>query len=121
VAGTGGLRVNSTNPGSGTADWIAGNFGGTAGDRVVMGNQSAVATLGAHNNALNAWANLSINPGGGNVGIGTLSPASKLSIAGNADLSGSLGIGTASPAYKLDMIVQPRRRFRRLHFKKQYP
>jgi hypothetical protein len=72
VSGTGGLRVSSTNPGTGTTDWIAGNFGGTAGDRVVMGLLNGVATIGAHNNALNAWANLSVNPGGGNVGVGTL-------------------------------------------------
>ena len=38
VSGTAGLRASSTNTGTGTTDWIAGNFGGTAGDRVVMGN-----------------------------------------------------------------------------------
>jgi len=32
-----------------------------------------------------------------NLGIGTSTPANKLSIVGNADISGSLGIGTTSP------------------------
>ncbi len=70
VSGTGGLRVSSTNAGIGIGDWIAGNFGGTAGDRVVTGVLNGTAAIGGHNNALTAWANLSINSGGGNVGIG---------------------------------------------------
>lgn len=37
----------------------------------------------------------------GNVGIGTVTPANKLSVAGNADISGNVGIGTASPQAKL--------------------
>ncbi|MEO8151247.1 MAG: tail fiber domain-containing protein, partial [Bacteroidia bacterium] len=37
----------------------------------------------------------------GNAGIGTLNPANKLSVAGNADFTGNVGIGTSTPAYKL--------------------
>ncbi len=37
------------------------------------------------------------------VGIGTSSPANKLSVVGNTDISGNLGIGTTTPAYKLDV------------------
>ncbi|WP_216368664.1 hypothetical protein, partial [Limnovirga soli] len=69
ISGLGGLRVSTTNPGTGTADWIAGNFGATTSDRVVMGNLLGKATIGAHNNTLTAWAPLIINQGGGNVGI----------------------------------------------------
>src|SRR3989344_1120233 len=36
---------------------------------------------------------------GGNVGIGTTSPSSNLSVSGNADFTGSVGIGTASPTF----------------------
>nr|MCU0376222.1 hypothetical protein [Chitinophagaceae bacterium] len=88
VSGTGGLRVSSTNAGTGITDWIAGNFGGTTGHRVVMGLLNGIATIGAHNNALNAWTNLSINPGPGNVGIGTLTAVNKL------DVQGGIAIGS---------------------------
>ena len=66
--------INFTNPGSGTADWIAGNYGATTGDRVVMGNLLAKQTIGAHNNTPNCLGHpLILNQGGGNVAIGTAS------------------------------------------------
>ncbi|HKY44355.1 MAG TPA: hypothetical protein VJM50_14810 [Pyrinomonadaceae bacterium] len=37
----------------------------------------------------------------GKVGIGTATPANKLSVTGNADVSGNVGIGAASPDAKL--------------------
>lgn len=39
----------------------------------------------------------------GDVGIGTATPASKLSVAGNADFTGPLGIGTSAPANPLSV------------------
>ncbi len=89
VAGVGGLRVSSTNPGSGATDWIASNVGGSTGNRVVSGLLDGVATLGGHNNTLTAWAPLALNPGGGHVGIGTNNPAVPLDVQGTASL-GSL-------------------------------
>lgn len=72
LGGTGGVAVSSTNTGSGTTDWIAMNAGGTAGDRVVMGNLNGKASIGSHNNTLNAWSDLVINPNASNtVTIGT--------------------------------------------------
>jgi hypothetical protein len=62
IAGT--LSVSSTNPGYSTTDWIAGNFGGQANDRVVMGILNGEATIGAHTNPLDGWSTLVINPGG---------------------------------------------------------
>jgi hypothetical protein len=77
------LQLNSNNQGTGTDNWITGNFGATSGDRVVFGLLNGVATIGAHNYALNEWSNLSLNADGGNVGIGTKSPKEKLSVNGN--------------------------------------
>ncbi len=40
---------------------------------------------------------------GGNVGIGTSTPSSKLSVSGSADFSGNVGIGTTTPTSALDV------------------
>ena len=37
----------------------------------------------------------------GNVGVGTITPANRLSVSGNADFTGSVGIGTSAPARRL--------------------
>jgi hypothetical protein len=70
VVGTGGLTASTTNPGSGSTDWIAVNAGGASGDRVVSGNLNGNATIGGHNSTLTAWSDLTINSGGGKVIIG---------------------------------------------------
>jgi hypothetical protein len=70
VVGANGLTVNTTNTGSGSADWIAINAGGSAGDRVIIGNLSGKATIGGHNNGLSAWSDLTINQDGGKVIVG---------------------------------------------------
>lgn len=58
------LRVYSENSGVGTSDWIAGTFGakkGTSKPTIVIGNIEGKATIGAHSEALNAWANMHIS------------------------------------------------------------
>jgi hypothetical protein len=78
---TGGVRLQVA---ASASSWISGTFAGTGGtDKVVIGNYTNCASIGGHNSALNAWANLAINFGGGNVLIGTTtSGASKLRIVG---------------------------------------
>lgn len=92
VGSTGNVGIGITSPVSklhvyGTqtgAAWAGmGTFGG-ASYAVVLGQYNNKAFLGAHNAALNAWANLAINPGGGMVGIGTETPAATLDVNGVA-------------------------------------
>jgi len=54
--------------------WKGGAAFGYTSSSVIMGELSGVATIGGHNATLGAWADLAINSGGGNVGVGTSSP-----------------------------------------------
>jgi hypothetical protein len=54
--------------------WKGGAAFGYNSASVIMGELNGVATIGAHNATLGAWADLAINSGGGNVGVGTSSP-----------------------------------------------
>lgn len=76
---------------------------GHSGASVIMGQLAGVAQIGGHNGTISSWANLAINSGGGNVGIGNTTPANKLSVTGNADITGNLGVGTASPTNRLSV------------------
>ncbi|MFY9492929.1 MAG: tail fiber domain-containing protein, partial [Minisyncoccia bacterium] len=44
-----------------------------------------------------SYGDLTLNASGGNVGIGTTSPAALLAVGGNAYITGNVGIGTAGP------------------------
>jgi hypothetical protein len=65
-----------TNPGS---NWINACFGQSGLPKIVMGNLSSVAVVGAHDATLSAWANLALCPSG-NVGIGTYTPGRRLHV-----------------------------------------
>ncbi len=90
------LTVNSPN-----GVWIASNVGAKAGDRVISGLFNNMATIGAHNNALSAWANLKISPVG-NVAIGDVTPLVKLDVNGTLRAT-NIGIGTTTPRRLLDV------------------
>jgi hypothetical protein len=67
----------------------AGAFGGSNAT-VIMGESGGVAQIGGHSPTLNAWKDLTINGGGGNVGIGigTAAPTAKLDVAGDIKANG---------------------------------
>jgi len=54
--------------------WKGGAAFGYTTSTVIMGELGGVATIGGHDATLDAWADLAINSGGGNVGVGTSSP-----------------------------------------------
>jgi hypothetical protein len=79
------LQVYGTETG---ANWAGrGAFGG-ASSAVVLGQYNNKAYFGAHNAALDTWTDLAINPGGGNVGIGTTTPSVALDVNGSFKASG---------------------------------
>lgn len=85
------LRVN----GETTGPWKGSAAFGHDSASVMLGEVNGAASLAGHSSALDAAANLIINGGGGNVGIGTATPAEKLDVAGgNIKVSGKfLGDG----------------------------
>ncbi|HLP22073.1 MAG TPA: tail fiber domain-containing protein, partial [Chitinophagales bacterium] len=84
------IRGYSNLPGS----WKGGGAFGYTSASVIMGELNGVAQMGGHSAALNAWATLSLNSGGGNVGVGTTTPAYKFDVSGDARATGNINAGT---------------------------
>lgn len=79
------LRGYGNEPGS----WKGGAAFGYTTASVIMGELGGVATIGGHSGNLNAWSDLAINSGGGNVGIGTISSVERLNVGGNLFFTGA--------------------------------
>jgi len=111
ITSTGNVGIGTTTPASklhvyGTqtgANWAGmGAFGG-ASYAVILGQYNDKAYLGAHNAALNAWADLVINPGGGNIGIGTTTTNNILQIGSTTYSGNSLAMGNGTQNFAIDI------------------
>ena len=71
-------------------NWKGGGAFGGSSAAVIMGESSGIAQIGGHSPTLSAWRDLTINGGGGNVGIGTgtAAPTAKLDVAGDIKSNG---------------------------------
>jgi hypothetical protein len=100
VVGSTGLTVNLNSTGMINNMWAVNLGNVSAGNRLLMGVLSGVATIGAYSSNLTTPATLVINPAGGNVGIGTTSPGAKLDVNGNIKAS-ALQLTTGAAAGRL--------------------
>ena len=83
--GTSSPSANSRLSVNANTNWIATDIGSSSGDRVVIGNLNGKATIGGHNADFTAWANLTLNSGGGYVGIREANPQYPLHVSGFAN------------------------------------
>ena len=100
----GGIGANHIQTYNTTGLWygLVGGSNKGNGDKVVIGTLGNLATIGAHNGALNAWAHLSINQGGGNVSIGYATDQG-YKLAVNGIIKGDNYIGKSNGFYTVQI------------------
>ena len=99
----GALTAVSTYAGTGSsiATFVNTNSAGGSQLNIYTAASYATALQAVDYPVAGAVRSLLLNPDGGNVGIGTTSPAQKLDVNGNITTNGLVGIGTSSPSYQL--------------------
>jgi hypothetical protein len=103
TAGTGSTNWNRNAgvliTGASISNALAIGVSGTGNDRKTW------IQAGHPDTAAQSLGSISLNPLGGNIGIGTTSPTGALDVRGIVYISGSLGIGTTTPSSILDASV----------------
>ena len=101
TAGTGSTNWNRNAgvliTGASISNALAIGVSGTGNDRKTW------IQAGHPDTAAQSLGSISLNPLGGNIGIGTTSPTGALDVRGIVYISGNVGIGTTSPTFKLDV------------------
>ncbi len=97
--------VNFRSYSSNGPSWKGGGAFGYTGSTVILGELSGKAHIGGHNPTLTAWADLYINSGGGNVGLGVsnITSGMKLEVGGATKFNGQMNLS----GYKIINVATP--------------